>query len=576
MALLTNFLPTPVQLEFKATSGTTITPLVATEAATAEAIYQQCCTAAGSCEPWNQATEAAGKDFTAGEVFTDLCNIDNNLCNAAGEVTVLNLDGYGLSCDVTQLNLTGFTSLSILSLARNNLTGDFEKAVEEWPTQLSTLKLLDVGDNPELTGTLVSEDTTTSTTTPTGLCALAANGLEWLGIYKTKISGDVPSCLFGPGSVLVEFLAGSSSLSGALPTSLSTAENLAVLSLDSTNLSGTVPDLPASMVKVNLTLNSHTGPVPNFSAAASLTTVDLSNNMLTGPVADSAADHPSLRFLDLRANDLDGLPSQWTSTASAPASSPKNTPPLDTLMLSHNHMVNTAFPAGLANYNNLTFLELANTNLTGQLPEVSEDGTQWKSLDQLYLQNNQMDGPIPDSWANTNLFSTGGNNDNYIHVFVLSNNSFSGNIPSFLGEAYSGMIINLAGNEFENACDPEFEGLGACNDPSQQQDQEGDGSGVDYQEEYDQDYNAAASGKTEEDDDSSSGLSGGAIAGIVIAVLVVAGGGGYLIYRKRQRHSGSDGVNAGRFTRFEDEGGFVEMGGRNVSNSNVYNPQLAP
>lgn len=543
--------------------------MIANEAATAEAIYQQCCSDAGSCEPWNKATEkAVGLDITTGEVFTDLCNIDNNLCDNSGQLTVLNFDGYGLACDISQLNVTGFSNLVSLSLARNSLTGDFEKAVEEWSTQLSTLKLLDVGNNTALTGTL-------GASTATGLCAMARNGLEWLGIYRTKISGELPACLFGTDSSLVELLGGSSSISGVLPASISTSESLAVLSLPSTDLIGPIPDMPKSMVKLNLTLSGHTGPVPDMSAAEYLTTVDLSNNQLTGPVPESAADHPSLRFLDLRANSLDGLPAQWTDFGSS-STTTKN-PPLDTLMLSHNPLVNTPFPAGLATYRNLTFLELGNMNLTGQLPEVADDNTQWRSLDQLFVQNNQMDGSIPNSWQYAYIFNSS-NNDIYLHAFVLSNNSFSGNIPNFLAGPYSNKVINLAGNEFENSCAPEFAGLGACTDPAQQQGQDGNGDGgnSDNPEEEATDYDSAS--KTGEGDETESsgsgGLSSSAVAGIVIGVLAIVGAGGYFLYKRRRGYGGRDGANAGRFTRFEDEGG-LEMGGRNAS-SNVYNPQLAP
>jgi len=558
-SIIDNILPTPVQLNFTATDGNSITPLIATEAASAEAIYQQCCSDAGSCRPWKQATAAAGLNFTIGEVFTDLCNVDGNLCDTSGQLTVLNFAGYGLACDVSQLNLTGFDSLVSLDVARNNLTGDFEKAVEEWATQLPTLKLLDVGNNPSLTGTLGASLTT-------GLCAMARNGLELLGIYSTDISGDLPACLFGPESPLVQLIGTSSPISGELPASFSTSESLAVLSLARTDMTGVIPDMPKSMVSLNLSLSAHTGPVPDMSATEFLTTIDVSNSELTGPVPDSAADHPSLRVLDLRANSLDGLPAQWTNSESSPTT--KN-PPLDTLHLAHNPLVNTPFPAGLASYPRLTFLDLGTMDLTGQLPEVADDNTQWRRLDQLYLQNNKMDGSIPDSWQYTYIFNTS-NNDFYYHAFILSNNSFSGDIPNFLARPYFNKIVNLAGNDFENGCEPQFLRLEACDDPTKQQGQDDDTTDEETPDK-DSASNVGEEENANDDDGGGGGLSGGAVAGIVIAVLAVLGAGGYFVYKKKYRHGSGD---AGRFTRFEDEGG-LEMGGRNGS-SNVYNPQLAP
>ena len=163
---------------------------------------------------------------------------------------------------------------------------------------------------------------------------------------------------------------------------------------------------------------------------------------------------------------------------------------------------------------------------------------------------------------------------------LLADNSLSGDLPDWLGYPYVNMVIDLSGNNFTNGCQAEFLDLGACGDPeaaaaSAAKDAAAAAAGAAM---TDAEGNIATA---EGDADGDGGLSGGAIAAIVIVVLLLAGVGAFFGYRYWQQRRGGGGggggisfaPSSGRFQRFEDEGG-VEMG--RPSNTNIYNPQLAP
>ena len=608
-------MPSPVQLTLTATSDVTIAPLIDTEKAAVKAIYEACCAAEGSCEAWNQASIALkGENSDIAGIYSDLCNVDNNVCDVDGSLVSLYLDAYGLSCDISALNFSAFTALEYLSMARNSLTGDFETGVKNIADQAG-IKLLDVGANTELGGAIDASG-------EGGLCTLAEFGLIWLGLYRTAVEGPIPACLFDDLSKVQELIATNSSLGGALPDSMSTSSTLVVLQLGSTKVEGTIPEVPSSMVMLNMASSGISGAFPDVSAATSLTTVILSNNQLTGAVSDSVAGHPSLRYLDVSENALTGLPAAWTDAPSSSSTDGEAALPLNTVYLNKNSL-QTTFPAGLATYPNIAVLNVANTEATGPLPVVAEG--EFSSLVGLLLQNNYFDGAIPDSWQNSALF---GESSEYTRTFILSNNSLTGAIPDFIGQPYSDMVIRLDGNEFDNGCDDAFKALGACPDdgsssnsttyvdtngdgvPDRDEDRDGDGivngdedmdgDGIKNEyDEYDYDYEYSefvdANGDGVRDEGSvaaaiadgtayggeevptgggGGGLSGGVIAAIALVVIGVVGVAGFVLYQRHQRH----GSGAGKFQRFEDDGG-LEMGtrpGGSGANPNVYNTQLAP
>lgn len=69
----------------------------------------------------------------------------------------------------------------------------------------------------------------------------------------------------------------------------------------------TAAPLPASLVYLDVSNNSLTGPVPDFSDAAQLTLLDVSSNQLTGDIpASFGAAGDSVVYVDFSRNLLGG------------------------------------------------------------------------------------------------------------------------------------------------------------------------------------------------------------------------------------------------------------------------------
>jgi len=121
--------------------------------------------------------------------------MDNNLCDAQGNLISLNLGAYFLSCNLSALDFSNFTKLQYLYLYDNDLQGDAEAGFQAVSKALPTLKEFDVASNGAFAGQLL--DSTTG-----GACSMVAKGLQFLEFDGSPISGPLPSCLFGPQSQL--------------------------------------------------------------------------------------------------------------------------------------------------------------------------------------------------------------------------------------------------------------------------------------------------------------------------------------------------------------------------------------
>lgn len=159
--------------------------------------------------------------------------------------------------------------------------------------------------------------------------------------------------------------------------------------------------LPALTV-LDMSNNSLTGPLPSF-ASTKLSGVDLSFNKLTGGIPAVLAGHPALHSLDLKGNQISGLPTKWLGApadgeaaplsylrcvgegraiaclwphaacllqqAAPPACWHSNCPLIFHLSLplpcrlSGNKLAGIGFPTALANYPNLTAVLLGDNGM---------------------------------------------------------------------------------------------------------------------------------------------------------------------------------------------------------------------
>ena len=190
-------------------------------------------------------------------------------------VDKVNLSGLGIDGEISPL-LAQLPGLRILNLGWNQLSGEIPSELGSLPNlrhlilkgnklsgeipselgNLSNLKFLLLSLN-ELTGEI-----------PPELGNLSK--LEWLELDDNKLSGTIPSEL-GKLSMLEELDVSSNNLKGAIPPKLGALSKLEILLLDSNQLSG---DLPAELGNLS----------------SSLHTLRIDSTNLTGCVPDSLRD----------------------------------------------------------------------------------------------------------------------------------------------------------------------------------------------------------------------------------------------------------------------------------------------
>ncbi|KAL0290738.1 UNVERIFIED_CONTAM: Receptor kinase-like protein Xa21 [Sesamum angustifolium] len=199
--------------------------------------------------------------------------------------------GSGLK-GVIPTEIGNLTNLYWLSLAENNLTGEFPDTIGN----LRNLRRFRAYDNG-IQGGIAS-----------GLCNL--EGLYELNLGKNKLSGELPSCL-GNISSLREIYLDSNALASSLPSSFWGNKDLLVVNLSSNFLYGALGQeigSVAALRELYLGWNNFSGEIPtSIGGLQELVNLSLSMNMLDGSIPEKFGDLISLEYLDLSHNNISGI-----------------------------------------------------------------------------------------------------------------------------------------------------------------------------------------------------------------------------------------------------------------------------
>ena len=213
-----------------------------------------------------------------------------------GRVTGLHLRDKRLSGQLPRLE--GLTSLQVVNISGNMLTGPIPATLFEGLTSLHTVYL----SGNMLTGPIPA-------TLFEGLTSLRD-----VRIRVNYLSGPIPEKLFEGLTALQKVDLSGNHLSGRIPVKLFEGlTSLQTVGLDNNRLSGPIPEKLfeelTSLEKVWLNNTHLSGPIPEklFEGLTSLQTVNLYSNQLSGPIPERLFEGlTSLKQVNLAFNSLSG------------------------------------------------------------------------------------------------------------------------------------------------------------------------------------------------------------------------------------------------------------------------------
>ena len=273
------------------------------------------------------------------------------------------------------------------------------------------------------------------------LPSLPANAAVF-GVYDTQLSGTLPTALPSSATLglgLQNLLLGNNRLSGTVPwetvpTKLKqlelrdnvelsgtlakdafvSADAMIDLSMFNTQLSGTVPRLPASLQKLQLHKNGLTVFPSYLDVLVNLQWLTLDARFRGAGERDRIPEviqyMKSLTMLKMSAGQWSGEIPTWLGDLTD----------LTVLELFDNLLTGT-IPDSLCNLKQLTKLLASNNVLTGGIPKCLGE---LKSLEQLWLNHNELSGEIPQELSRLSQ----------IFEMPMNNNRLTGILPSELGQ----------------------------------------------------------------------------------------------------------------------------------------------
>ncbi|GLJ20708.1 hypothetical protein SUGI_0377290 [Cryptomeria japonica] len=309
------------------------------------------------------------------------------------------------------VSLSNCTHLQMLELCGNHLSGPIP-----WEFgRLSQLQHVNLWEN-QLTGEIPSSVGNWTQ-------------LQVLDFFFNQLSGTVPK-EFGKMQQLRSLDLSVNHLTGVLPTSIGHLSNsLSVLELRSNEIGGNIPDEIGNLTMLSLLAlgkNRFNGTIPSaLCRLPNLERLYLHTNNLHGRIPECFGQSKRLGLLSLNRNMLSGQIPQGLG----------DLPQLRDLDLSHNQL-SGKIPASLGKCKTLELVDMAHNKLTGNIPyEVA--GLQ--NLEFYFnVSGNLLQGSILEMSKMVMVLA-----------IDVSQNNFSGGIPSALESCKGLMYLNLSGNAFE-------------------------------------------------------------------------------------------------------------------------------
>ena len=306
--------------------------------------------------------------------------------DATGRVTEVSLSQNMLSGEIPA-ELGNLTSLERLYASRNMLSGEI-------PAELGNL-----------------------------------TSLQRLFLSRNMLSGEIPAEL-GDMTSLQRLSLWGNELTGEIPAELGNLVSLEVLYLHENMLSGEIPAELGNLVslqKLYLWDNELTGAIPaELGSLSNLQELSLSGNMLDGEIPAELGNLTSLEILYLHENMLGGeIPAELGNLTS-----------LEILYL-HENMLSGEIPAELGRLANLRYLFLHNNELTGPIPPGVAPAQDRAVLRVLYNETGGADWTNNMNWLSgeplSEWYGVTTDANGRVTILSLSANGLTGTIAAELG-----------------------------------------------------------------------------------------------------------------------------------------------
>ncbi|XP_068648759.1 leucine-rich repeat receptor-like serine/threonine-protein kinase BAM1 [Aristolochia californica] len=262
--------------------------------------------------------------------------------------------------------------------------------------------------------------------------------LDTLYLHANLLSGPIPKAL-GNLTSLVNLDLSNNALTGEIPSQFINLQNLSLLNLFMNRLHGSIPDFVAELPylqTLSLWSNNLTGVIPEtLGLNQKIQILDLSSNKLTGMIPRGLCSSNQLKVLILFKNFLFGPIPEILGTCVT----------LTRVRLGQNYL-NGTIPNSFLYLPQVHLMDLHNNYLSGTLLENTNTSLRPTKLGELNLSNNLFSGSLPSSVSN---FSS-------LQILLLSQNQFTSQLPPSIGELHQILKLDLSRNGFSEQIPPEI------------------------------------------------------------------------------------------------------------------------